>query len=262
MPEDKDLKRLVRARMAATGERYTQAKAVVDTRPRSAELLVQLLAELGSHETLCAAMARLKALPPDELRPLTAKGTSNADWRIRRACCRLLDDLDFTPETLAALERCLDDPEPRVRRAAIHSLTCQRCKPDGCVVDVRRIVERAIHDANAEVRKLAISGLTYEWPDAEWRIDVLRRVAESDRSEQMRALAHSGLANIEMMRRTDAARRALPADLQAKTERHKGKFVAVSEGRIIDAGRHCAAMARTARKHGHANVEMYWVAPD
>ncbi len=63
------------------------------------------------------------------------------------------------------------------------------------------------------------------------------------------------------MRHSDEARRRLPADPVAKTERHKGKFVAVSEGRIIDAGRHSAAMVRTARKHGHDEVEVYWVTP-
>src|SRR5687768_15036363 len=34
MPQDKDIKKLVRARMVETGERYTDAKAAIDTRER------------------------------------------------------------------------------------------------------------------------------------------------------------------------------------------------------------------------------------
>ncbi len=160
MPQDKDLKRLVRTRMAATGERYTQAKVAIDARSRADGGWTQLVAALGDPGTLYRAMARLKALSPDTLRALAVMGTVDANWRVRRACCQLLDDLDFTAESFAALERCLDDPEPRVRRAAVHSLTCERCKPDGCVVDVRRAIERALLDTSADVRKLAIGGLT------------------------------------------------------------------------------------------------------
>ena len=60
---------------------------------------------------------------------------------------------------------------------------------------------------------------------------------------------------------TKSTSQSLPPDLVAKTERHRGKWVAIAGGRIVDAGGHSIAMERTARKHGLNDVRTYWVAP-
>jgi hypothetical protein len=170
----------------------------------------------------------------------------------------LLDDLDFTAESAAALESCLADPEPRVRRSAAHSLTCQRCKPVGCVLDIRPVMERVLKDPSRRVRQMAVGPLTYG-SDEPWRLDLLRQVVASDPSPALRSLAHRALQDFEARRRSDLSRRELPEELRVKTERHTGKWVAISEGRIIDAGGHSGAMERTARKHNHEDVRVYWV---
>jgi len=163
MPQDKDIKRVVRARMAETGERYTQAKAAVESRSPSTQsdtVYQEWLDALGTNESRAAAYHSLKSLPDDVLRPLAVRRATHENWRIRRGCCRLLDDLVFTTESLEVLEGCLEDPDSRVRRAALHCLSCQHCKPEGCVVDSRSVLERmAERDPSDYVRHLAASAV-------------------------------------------------------------------------------------------------------
>jgi hypothetical protein len=261
MPQDKDLKRLVRTRMAATGERYTEARAAIDTRVRSSstEEWVGWVQAMADPVTYHAAYQQLKGLPDDVLLPLAVEGTRDPDWRIRRGMCRLLDDLAFTDESFAALVHCAGDAEPRVRRAAVHSLGCQHCKPDGCVVDVKSVVERALKDPSRKVRQMAIGPLLYGVVE-DWHLDLLHQVVATDPSPGLRRWVQLRLDELELKRQRDVERRQLPPDLVTKTERHPGKWVAISDGRIIDAGRHYRAMERTAHKHGHNDVRSYWVA--
>jgi len=60
------------------------------------------------------------------------------------------------------LRRLLDDPVPRVRRVALHSLSCDACK----LVPLRRdddlvavLIERALADPSINVRREATCGL-------------------------------------------------------------------------------------------------------
>lgn len=262
MPQDKDLKRLVRARMTTTGERYTQARAAIDTRgpDHSSDDLSRWLQALGEADRYHDAYQHLKALPADLLVPLAATGTGHANWRIRRGCCRLLDDLAFTKESFAALETCLADPDPRVRRASVHSLACQHCKPAGCVLDVRGVFQRALQDPSRKVRQMAVGPLLYG-SEEDWRLDLLRQVVATDPSATLRGWARRRLESIADRDHSDEERRQLPAELVGKTERHAGKWVAISDGSIIDAGGNPQVMQRTARKHGHDDVCTYWVAP-
>lgn len=264
MPQDKDLKRLVRLRMQQTGERYTQAKTAVDNRAEPAAgnaLHRQWVTWLGDKSRQQEGFRLLKALPDDELRPLAVAGASHDNWRIRRGCCRLLDDLAITADSLAALETCLEDPEPRVRRAALHTLSCQHCKPEGCVLDQRAIFERMITDRNRRVREGIVG--TLEWTaKGGWQRDLLVKVAQNDPSVHLRATAQKGLNRIELMRRTNRERQELPPDLRAKTERHQGKWVSISGGRIIATSWGHGVLERAARRHGRTDARIYWVEDD
>jgi hypothetical protein len=93
-----------------------------------------------------------------------------------------------------------------------------------------------------------------------WRLDLLGQVAVTDPSPTLRSLARVGLERFDARRRSNDERTKLPAELKSKTERHTGKWVAISRGRIIDAGGHSGAMVRMAHKHGHLDVKIYWVA--
>lgn len=263
MPQNKDLKRVVRARMADTGERYTEALTALVGSPRTADTSggsAGLVAALANVETYHSAFGELKALPSETLLPVAIAGSRHQDWRVRRGCCLLLDDLAFTDESFAALEERLSDPDARVRRAAVHSLSCGHCKPEGCTVEVRPVFERALRDPSRRVRQMVVGPLGYG-PEEGWRLDLLRQVAGADPSQMMRRWAQGALDAFEARRASDLARQRLDPELVAKTQRHAGKWVAISGGRIIDAGGHPGAMERTARKHGHQDVIVYWVRP-
>ena len=256
MPQDKDIKRLVRARMAKTGERYTQAKSAIDTRQQRADSpYAHWIEQLASQETRWRAYEQLRSLPPDVLNPLAVAGTTHTNAEIRRRCCRLLDDLAFTPDSFAALERCLDDPEPKVRRAALHSLSCQRCKPEGCEVDVRSVYERMASDPSSEIRDKVVRAISWGPFNQAWEVELVRRAARNDRSARVRATAQSGLDDREQRLRSDAERRQLPPELVAKTERHQGKRVAISGGRIVGVN-----LSNRAARH-YPDLKVYWVEP-
>ena len=272
MPENKDFKRIVRRRAAATGETYTAARAAIAGMPPTTatspttglaapsrpQRWLELLAE---RDHAPGAFSLLRALPEDELRPLAVTATTHADWRVRRHGCRLLDDLTLTDESLVALTTCLQDDHPKVRRAALHSLACERCKPDGCALDTRLLFERMITDPSASVRAMVVGPLSWR-NDAAWATPLLERVAESDRSAELRSLARQGLARLARQDATDAARRELPDDLRRKTERHPGKWVAVADGRIIGVDVFEGGLRRVIKGTAHdGEAAVYWVAP-
>ncbi len=161
MPIDKDLKRLVRARMAVTTENYTTARAaLVPALPRVD--LRALVSKLANPATAGPAAATLKGQLPERLVPALVAGLKSPDWRVRRSCCRLLDDADFTPESVAALQRALDDLDPRVRRSALHTLSCQHCKPSGCALEVQPLFERMAHDPSRRVRDAVLNPFSWQ----------------------------------------------------------------------------------------------------
>jgi HEAT repeat protein len=87
-------------------------------------------------------------------------GLSHPNVRVRRGCAGFLDhhgtDACFAPLRQAALY----DPAPSVRRTAVHSASCQECKPCPLKGDlVGLLVEVALRDPNRRVRLNALWGL-------------------------------------------------------------------------------------------------------
>ena len=264
MPKDHDFKRLVRARMDRTGERYTQARAVlvaergapdplVSDRTRSAlgQLADTGLAESGLHY--------LERLPEPQRRAAAIEGLDHPDWRVRRTSARLLDKVDLTAESVAALTRALDDEHPQVRRQAVHAVSCEQCKPNGCVVDVRPLFERLIGDRSSLVRSMVFHVCSIHLSHNQWAIDLIARVAAADPSAKLRASADGVIGNIREQWESDDRRRELQPDLVRKTERHAGRWVAIREGRIaaVEYGRHGGEFRRELK----AGASRYWVAP-
>jgi hypothetical protein len=254
MPKDQDLKRLVRLRMDETGERYTTARAgLLETfAERDEEQVRQWVVDLDVPERAGEAFRSLKALPSDAVLAAATEGTASDSWRVRRACCRLLDDLPLTQSSVDALERCTSDPHPRVRSAALHSLGCDTCKPDGCALDMIGIYRRTLQDPSRLVRKGVVGTLTWKYTTP-WAIELLEGVARNDPSQTLRSLAESGLAGIARRLEADERRRSLPPDVLAKTERHPGRWIAIKDGRIVAAGK---GVRRGAR--GHGGAELYF----
>jgi hypothetical protein len=88
-------------------------------------------------------------------------GLNHADSRIRYDSANALDHL-ADERCLEPLRRLVDDPVPRVRRMALHVLSCDTCKlvplPAGDSV-VTLLVERALSDPSINVRRHATAGL-------------------------------------------------------------------------------------------------------
>ncbi|HEX4904271.1 MAG TPA: HEAT repeat domain-containing protein [Acidimicrobiales bacterium] len=83
------------------------------------------------------------------------------DPQRRLLAAAALDDVPSTPEIEQALRDAAGDRDAKVRRAAMHSLTCAHCKPDGCLapaaVDV--VVDALLHDPSIRNRRWA-AGIT------------------------------------------------------------------------------------------------------
>ena len=196
----------------------------VDLRP--------LVLQLADPATAEPALASLKGQPPQRLVPELIRGLDSPEWRVRRSCCRLLDDLDFTPESLFALQRTLDDPEPRVRRSALHTLSCQHCKPNGCALEVQPLFERMAHDPSRKVRDAVLNPLGWQ-RHGPWAERLIEFMAVNDPSEKLRDHARSIQAGKAFERAADAERRRLPERLWLKTERHPFEWVALDGERLV-----------------------------
>jgi HEAT repeat protein len=94
------------------------------------------------------------------------RGLSHPHPRVRRACAQVMDHDGSDPCVDALLHAARHDPVPAVRRFAVHSLSCQRCKASPLAVDgVAALIERALSDPSISVRREAVSGLTLQSPD-------------------------------------------------------------------------------------------------
>ena len=257
MPTDHDFKRLVRARMDDTGERYTQARAAL-ARPQGAACpLVSdrtrgILGQLADPRLAESGRRYLERLPEPERRAAAIEGLGHQDWRVRRTSALLLDRVDLTAESIAALTRALDDEHLQVRRKAVHSLSCEQCKPGGCAVDVRPLFERVIADPSRHVRGMVVQVCTLHFISHQWAVDLVAHVAAADPSAKLRAGAQTAIRQLREQWDSDDRRRTLPPALVRKTERHPGQWVIIRDGRITAVGYGSDLDAGASR---------YWVAP-
>lgn len=177
MPKDKDLKRLVRARMSETSEPYTTARLVImsanATEPDRLRELRDLVEQLGDKSRRIEAMRalmggvtatelqKIEAIPQDVFDALV-EGLRNPMPPVRWWCVQLLDHV-ADERAIQAVAVLLDDPVDRVRRNAVHALGCVACKPtaDPALPDelLSRISDLATNDPSAKVRREALHAL-------------------------------------------------------------------------------------------------------
>ncbi len=150
-------------------ERAAQAAALYVELARAGQIerLARLLTSRPRRETLAIRDAIVARGEQSVVVDALLVGLGNADSRIRFDCAHALDH--YADERCAGpLRRLLDDPAPRVRRMALHSLSCDVCKvaplPTGMVGDaeddlVALVVAHALRDPSVNVRRHATSAL-------------------------------------------------------------------------------------------------------
>ncbi|WP_246113690.1 HEAT repeat domain-containing protein [Streptomyces montanus] len=153
--------------------------------------LQALIHALGSEPRRPAAFRDLLRRGPSAV-PAIREGLRHTHPRVREQCCALLDHL-LVEEALDDLIAVLDDPDAAVRVAALHALSCERCKTDACSPDRAVVLPRAIrmlhHDPDAHVRARAaeLVGLwVHTRPEA---ADALTRAHDADPSPAVRKKA-------------------------------------------------------------------------
>lgn len=89
------------------------------------------------------------------------EGLQHAHPRVRYNCAGALDHL-ADERCTEPLKKLLDDPVARVRRAALHSLSCDACKvaplPDRDEL-TEKLIEMALSDSSIRVRRVAADSL-------------------------------------------------------------------------------------------------------
>ena len=108
------------------------------------------------------------------------QGMSHSHPRVRRGCTDFMDHYGDDRCIAALIDTARHDPVPQVRRSAVHSLGCQRCKACPLNADlVGFMVERALRDENVYVRCEAIWAL--RWQPQEDRVaSALHRILKTE----------------------------------------------------------------------------------
>jgi hypothetical protein len=103
---------------------------------------------------------RSRAAKQIPLAAVQAAAFSHPDMAMRRVCLFLLDHY-ASDASADVFRRALRDPIASVREAALHGLSCERCRTEElCVADVvTDLVAILAGDANAEVRHKAVAAL-------------------------------------------------------------------------------------------------------
>lgn len=167
------------------------AQPAEDTSPRKASNLQQFISDLAEdlltdagHDDGAALGERFAAMPlwtilrvrdrlleADTLSAVIdglVRGLEHPKPRVRFNCAGALDHL-VDERAAAPLRRRLDDPVPRVRRAALHSLSCDACKlsPLPQTDDLTpKLISMALSDPSIRVRRAAVSVLESYCRDA------------------------------------------------------------------------------------------------
>jgi HEAT repeat protein len=249
--------------MADTGERYTEARAALVAQRGAGDRVVSdrarsLLGQLADVGLAAVSRDRLARLPEPERRAAAIEGLRHGNWRVRRTCAQLLDRVDLTAEAVAALTRALDDEHPQVRRKAVHALTCENCKPNGCAVDVRPVFERAIGDPSSLVRSMVVHACTLHFFDRQWAVDLVAGVAASDKSARLRESAADAIGWLRWHWESDDRRRELEPGVVARTDRYPGRWIVIRDGRVVTTP---GKAGRIFRRELSAGGRQYWVAP-
>jgi len=119
----------------------------------------------------------------DDRKQALFDGLKHANANVRWWCIQLMDHLADESYVQALIDVAHNDPSPKNRRHAIHALTCEACKPDGCMLDIdlstilRTIIQ---FDTDWSVKMMALEELQ-EYETNETVTDVINNLSGSQK---------------------------------------------------------------------------------
>jgi HEAT repeat protein len=110
------------------------------------------------------------------------RGLAHKNPNVRFACIQLMDHVG-DDRIIEPVSRMLHDWAPRVRKQALHALTCEKCKSTALcplpVYVVDHFIDLALHDSNLNVRVAAVTALGTLPPNLRVR-ESLQLILETD----------------------------------------------------------------------------------
>lgn len=169
--------------------------STLDLKPQSGSSLPpsQLVEQLGDPDwrERDAAFAALQGLGAESV-PALVEGLAHPEAQVRLWCADLMDHL-ADDRCADPLRQALTDPSPDVRRHAVHSLGCQRCKVEPLAVDIVGLLcERSLHDASIRVRRVAVHQLGLQ-PHDPRAIVTLETILREETDEKLLSRAEFAL---------------------------------------------------------------------
>ncbi|HEX5503992.1 MAG TPA: HEAT repeat domain-containing protein [Thermomicrobiales bacterium] len=163
-------------------------------RRRDIEGLVELLVRLPRRDLLAARAAVVEAGASDAIVAALVAGLDHPSPRVRHDCAQAVDHF-ADARCVGPLRRLTDDPVPRVRRVALHSLSCEECKltplPAGGDV-VATLIDHALADPSINVRRHATYGLGTRGDDPR-AVAALRDLLAREPDRAIQRAARQGL---------------------------------------------------------------------
>ena len=159
----------------------------------------------------CAATLREEL--PDSCDALV-RGLLEGSASVRRSCAGILDHAPHDERVEQALRLAAKDADWRVRKAALHSLSCAPCKPDGCLTaDGAPILAKAmLEDPDSRVRRMCSGAMMWgQTGHSESVTDAFRFVLDNSVSRVMRERAATYLASLDVPRDSSRYREWAPA---------------------------------------------------
>ncbi len=122
---------------------------------------------------------------------------------VRAGCAAALDHADQDDIVEAALRRAGSDSDARVRKQALHALSCAPCKPDGCLVEdsVTVLVDAMLNDPSIRNRRRIAGELMWGQHGRTPEITAaFARILAEDSDQKLRHRAATYMASNELPR--------------------------------------------------------------
>lgn len=137
---------------------------------------------------------------PDSVEALL-RGLFQGPPLVRDGCAAILDHAPHDARIESALLAASADPDWRVRKSALHSLSCAACKPDGCLTTdgIGALVSSMLGDPDSRVRMMCAGSMMWGQAGRSERVvAAFRHVLATSRNPKMRERAATFLASTEL----------------------------------------------------------------